>query len=175
LARESANRVLAGLKIYQPTLEKRLLRQHRKCAMHSGELLLRFRFLPKEKRKRNGIFRKRGRKRDFHGALKIGNEGPETAFLNRLAQRFGEDSANYLVDQIRHLGNRRGKLELSRDPSSERQGNGIRQILSRVTKGDSKNVQPVKAGQPQAAADSDPLIYSIVVISISQFAGRKKS
>jgi hypothetical protein len=97
------------------------------------------------------------------------------AFLKRLAQRFGEDSANYLVDQIRHLGNRSGKLQLSRDPSLERQGNAIRQILSRITKGDSKKVQPVKAGQPQAAADSDPLIFSIVVISISQFAGRKKS
>jgi hypothetical protein len=97
------------------------------------------------------------------------------AFLRRLAQRFGEDSANYLVDQIRHLGDRGGKLQLSRDSSSERQGNGIRQMLSRITKGDSNNVQPGKAGQTQAAADSDPLIYNVVVISISQFVGRRKS
>jgi hypothetical protein len=95
------------------------------------------------------------------------------AFLRRLAQRFGEDSANYLVDQIRHLSDRGGKLQLSRDSSSERQGNGIRQMLARITKGDSKNIQPAKTGQTQV--DSDPLIYSIVVISISQFVGRRKS
>lgn len=97
------------------------------------------------------------------------------AFLRRIAERFGEDSANYLVDQIHDLGGRVGKLQLSRDSSSEREGNGIRQMLSRITKGDSKSVQRGKAGQTLAAADSDPLIHSIVVISISQFAARKKS
>ena len=98
------------------------------------------------------------------------------AFLRRLAQRFGEDSANYLVDQIRDLGGRVGKLQLSRDSSSERRGNGTRQMLSRLTIGGSKRVQHGEAGQTQAvAADSDPLIYSIVVISISHFAGRRKS
>jgi hypothetical protein len=98
------------------------------------------------------------------------------AFLRRLAQRFGEDSADYLVDQIRDLGGRVGKLQLSRDSSSERRGNGIRQMLSRLTIGGSKRVQHGEAGKSQAvAADSDPLIYRIVVISISHFVGRRKS
>jgi hypothetical protein len=98
------------------------------------------------------------------------------AFLRRLAQRFGEDSANHLVDQFRDLGGRVGKLQLSRDSSSERRGNGIRQMLSHLTIGGSKRVPHGEAGQTQAvAADSDPLIYRIVVISISHFGGRRKS
>ena len=98
------------------------------------------------------------------------------AFLRRLAQQFGEDSADYLVDRFRDLGGGIGKLQLSQDSSSERRGSGIRQMLSRLAIGGSKRVQHGEAGQTQAVAvDSDPLIYRIVVISISHFGGRRKS
>jgi hypothetical protein len=98
------------------------------------------------------------------------------AFLRRLIQRFGEDSANYLADRIRDLGGTIGELQLSRNSLAGRQGNGIRQLLSRITIGDSKRVRHGQAGRTQAsAADNDSLVYSVVVISISQFVGRRKS
>jgi hypothetical protein len=97
------------------------------------------------------------------------------AFLRRLTERFGEDSANYVADRIRDLGGRIDELRLNRNFLSDRPKNGMRNLLSRVTMGDRRLVP--HHGAPRTvkqAAASDPLAYRIVVISISHLAGRRK-
>jgi hypothetical protein len=97
------------------------------------------------------------------------------AFLRRLTERFGEDSANYLADRIRELASRTEELQPNRKFLSDRQRNGTRNSLSRLTTED-RSLVPLRgaARTVNPAAEPDSFIYRIVVISISRFAGRRK-
>lgn len=97
------------------------------------------------------------------------------AFLRRLTERFGEDSANYVADRIRDLGGKTTELRLNQNFLSARPEKGMRNLLSRVTMAD-RRLAPHQgtASTVKAAAKSDPLVYRIVIISISHLAGRRK-
>lgn len=96
------------------------------------------------------------------------------AFLRRLSERFGEDSANYVADRVRDLGNRSKELKLSQNPLSVRPGNTMRNLLSLVTRSGAGPVPHPGAASTERQAESDSFIYRVVVISISQLTGRRK-
>lgn len=97
------------------------------------------------------------------------------AFLRRLTERFGEDSANYVADRIRNLARRIEEIQPSRRLLPDRQGNGVRNLLSRLTTGD-RHLVPHRGATSavKPAAHHDSFVYRIVVISISHFTGRNK-
>ena len=98
------------------------------------------------------------------------------AFLRRLTERFGEDSANYLADRLHDLGSRIDGPQLSRNLLSGRPRSGIRNLLSGIMGRDKRSVpNPGAAGTIGTVGESDSLVYSVVVVSISRLTGRRRS
>jgi len=99
------------------------------------------------------------------------------AFLRRLTERFGEDSANYVADRLRDLGPRIDNPQLSRNLLSLRPRNGIRNLLSPIMRHDERSApkpKPGAAGAIEPVVESDSLVYSVVVLSISRLTGRRR-
>jgi hypothetical protein len=98
------------------------------------------------------------------------------AFLRRLTERFGEDSANYLADRLHDLGSRIDGPQLRRNLLSGRPRSGFRNLLSGIMSRDKRSVpNPRAAGTIGTVGESDSLVYSVVVVSISRLTGRRRS
>ena len=97
------------------------------------------------------------------------------AFLRRLTERFGEDSANYVADRLRDLDSRIDSSQLSRKLLSDHPRSSIKNLPSRIMRRDKRSVpKPGSPGTIEPVAESDSLVYSVVVLSISRLTGRRR-
>jgi hypothetical protein len=98
------------------------------------------------------------------------------AFLRRLTERFGEDSANYVADRLRDLGPRIDNPQRSRNLLSVRPQRGIRNLPSPIARRDKRSApKPGATGTIEPVTEGDSLLYSVIVVSISRLTRRRRS
>jgi hypothetical protein len=98
------------------------------------------------------------------------------AFVKRLTERFGEDAANYIADRLRDLGSRADSSQLGGSSLSDGPRSRMRDLLSSITRRDKSPVRSPRAARSiEPVRESDSLVYSIVVVSISRLTGRRRS
>ena len=98
------------------------------------------------------------------------------AFVKRLTERFGEDAANYIANRLHDLGSRTDSSQLGGNLLSDGPRSATRNFLSSVTRRDKSPVRgPGAARTIESVSESDSLMYSIVVVSISRLTGRRRS
>lgn len=98
------------------------------------------------------------------------------AFLRRLTERFGEDSADYVANRLRDLGTRIDNPRLSRNLLSVRRRSATRNLLSPIMGQDKRSAsKPGATGTIEPVTGGYSLVYSVVVVSISRLTGRRRS
>ena len=98
------------------------------------------------------------------------------AFVKRLTERFGEDAANYIADKLRDLGSRTDGSQLGGNLLSDGPRSGMKNLLSSIMSRDKSPVRSPRAARTiESVSESDSLMYSIVVVSISRLTGRRRS